>query len=301
MISEIKKEKENWILINQEPPEKIKDFLTKYDFDHHIMKEIDSPTPQSKIEFYRDNIYMILHFPAYKVSSLNRKQEVDFIISKENTITIQYENIDAIDKAHKNLEVNQILANKQNADFSIFCLIVKNLYKSLNDELLYIESWSDKIAKNIFGDRQKEMVFEISKAMRELIMFERVTEPHERILTFLKDGSRKIINEDFSMEVESLIVEIQRLRKSIKSEIDVLKELRNTNESMLTSKQNDIMKTLTVITFIYLPINLVVAIFTMHANGTPILENPNAFYFIMAICILTLFAMVKISKHKNWI
>ncbi len=301
MISEIKKGKENWILINQESPENTKDILTKYNLDHRIIKEIDLPTPQSKIEFYTDEIYIILHFPAFRASSLNKRQEVDFIISKTDTITIQYENIDAIDKISKHLELDEMLTNKHINDFSIFTLIVKNLYQSINDELLYIESWSEKISKNIFGNKQKEMVFEISKAMKELLMFEKITEPHERILGFLKDGSKKIINENFSIEVEALIVEIQRLRKLIRNEMDILKELRNTNQSMLTSKQEDIMKTLTVITFIYLPINLIVDIFTMEAKGTPILENQKAFYIIMAMCILTLLAMIKIAKNKNWI
>lgn len=301
MISEIKKDKENWLLINQENPENIIGVLSKYSLDHHILKEIDSPTPQSRIEFYSDEIYLILHFPTFRNPSLNKKQEVDFVISKEDLITIQYENIDAIDKLHKHIEVAEMTSHKHNLDYSIFTLVMKSLYQSLNDEILYIENWSDKISKNIFNNKQKEMVLEISKAMKELLTFEKITEPHERILGFLRDGSKKIIDENFSSEVESLIIEIQRLRKLIKSEIDILKELRNTNESMLSSSQNDIMKTLTVITFIYLPINLIVSIFTMEARGTPVLENPNAFYIIMTLCLLTLFAMIKIAKNRKWL
>lgn len=299
MISKFKKDKEFWLLINQESQNNIKENLVDYNIDPHILREIATPTPKSRIEFYSQEIYMILHFPAFRHGSLNRKQEIDFIISKEGLITIQYENIDATQILSKQMEVSEMLSN-HHQNISMFTILMREMYNALNNEIMFIEGWTDKISKNIFEGKQKEMVFEISKAIKELLLFEKVTEPHERILQFLKDGSKKIISENFSIETESLLIELQRLRKLIRSEIDILKELRNANESMLSNSQNDIMKTLTVITFIYLPINLIVAIFTMHAKGTPILSNQNAFYFIMIMCIATLFIMIKIAKHKKW-
>ncbi len=301
MINKFNKNNEFWLSINQESKDNIKESLKEYDLDPRIIREIATPTPKSRIEFYSDHIYMILHFPAYKHTSISEKQEVDFIISKEGLITIQYENIVAVDILKKQIEVSEMISNKDENHFFIFTNLLKEMYTSLNNELLYIEEWSDKIVKNIFNGKQKEMVLEISKAIRQLLVFEKVIEPHERILQFLKDGSKKIINENFSNEVESMIVEINRLKKLIKNEIDVLKELRNTNESMLSSSQNQIMKTLTVITFIYLPINLIVDIFTMEARGTPILENPQAFYLIMFICLVTLVSMIMIARNKKWL
>lgn len=300
MIQDYTIGKQNWRRINQATEDEINQTVAKFNIDPFITKELALPNPKSKIEFYKDAIYLIMHFPAFRHSHKNTKQEIDFIIKKDSLITIQYENIDALHKFAKEMEVKEILS-KQNENRDIFITLLKELYYSLNDEVMHIESWANSITKHIFSGKEKEMVLEISEAIRALLEFEKITEPHREIFEFLMAGGEKMFGINFKYDIENIQNEYTRLKKLINNNLVILRELRETNNSILNTKQNEIMKTLTVITFIYLPINLIIAIFTMHANGTPFWNHPNVFYIIMTMCFITLLVMIQIAKKKKWL
>ncbi len=144
------------------------------------------------------------------------------------------------------------------------------------------------------------MVLEISNSIKTTLLFERATDSHRDLLQFLRDGSIPILGKDFSEDIDSILLEYERMRRGIHNNLEILRELRNTNDSLLSAKQNEVMKNLTVITFIYLPINLIVAIFTMHANNTPFWTHPNSFYIILGMCFVVLLVMIYTVKHKKW-
>lgn len=299
MINTYTYEQQKWISINQGNEDEIRDAVMRFDIDPYIAKEIATPNPKSRIEFYKDSIYLIMHFPADKHTHKNHKQEIDFIIKKDSLVTIQYENIDAIHKVSKIAEVKEILS-KQTFDKNFFAIIMKELYNAVSEELLYIENKTDTITERIFKGHHKEMVLEISNSIKTTLLFERTTDSHRDLLQFLRDGSVPILGKEFSEDIDSVLLEYERMRRGIHNNLEILRELRNTNDSLLSAKQNEVMKNLTVITFIYLPINLIVAIFTMHANNTPFWTNPNSFYIILGICFATLLLMIYIAKHKKW-
>ena len=298
MIKNFELKNQKWASLNQPVEKEIEEAVNRFNIDPFITKEIATPTPRSRVEFHKDSIYLILHFPAFKHSHKNLRQEIDFIIKKDSLITIQYENIDYIDKFIKEAEVSEILKNSNGKN--IFSSLMKEIYSSLNDEIIYTESWINNITKKVFKGNEKDMVFEISEAIRTLLEFEKITEPHKEIFEFLTTGGEKMFGTDFKYDMEILLNEHNRFRKNIINNLAILKEIRETNAMLLNTKQNDIMKTLTVITFIYLPINLIVAIFTIHANNTPFWNHPNSFYIIMGLCFITLLIMIYIARHKKW-
>jgi magnesium transporter len=78
-------------------------------------------------------------------------------------------------------------------------------------------------------------------------------------------------------------------------------ELRETNAALLEARQNEIMKTLTVANFIFLPLELIAFVFGMHALGTPLESNPNAFWIIMAFMLGIIGVMTIYFARKRWI
>jgi magnesium transporter len=301
MLNKYNWNKQKWTLINQGSEDELKETIKSANIDPYIAREIATPTPKPKIEFYKDSIYLILHFPAFKHSHQNPKQEIDFIIQKNGLVTIQYDNIDSLHKISKYIEVNEVLLKDRAVEQHIFTLILKELYIDLGAEMTYIEKWAESITDNIFKNKQKEMVYEISEAIRIVLFFEKILSSHKNILDFLRKGSVHIFGKDFSDEVESIVVEYDRLITELGHILETLKEIRETNLSILTTKQNETMKTLTVINFIGLPLMLISGIFAMNELGTPFVGNPNAFYIIIFMMLLALLTTVGISKHKKWI
>lgn len=303
MLTKYNWNKEVWVDVDHGTPEEIASAVEEYDLDPYVAKELGSPTPKSRIEFHKEYIYLILHFPVFKQThSKKLKQEIDFVIGKNFLLTTHYDTIDAIYKLSKELEVEEILSKNSDASgHHVFGLLFRQLYAGINDELAYIESWSESITEEIFEGHEQEMVFEISEAIRTLLEFKKTTDSHKEILDFLRDGGGHILGTSFTEEIDAILLEYHRLRDIIHANIEILRELRETNNSLLSTKQNETIKTLTVVTMISFPFMLLSALFTMDLGGRPLTENQFGFYIMFALMCIFSFSFYTIAKYKKWL
>ncbi|MFZ2522589.1 MAG: magnesium transporter CorA family protein [Minisyncoccia bacterium] len=307
MITRHKYRGETWIDIDSGTSEEIHKLMDEYNIHPFVAKELTSVTPKPRIEFHDKYVYCILHFPAWKHTheSNHRNQEVDFIISRDVLITARYDTIDALHRFSKDLEVEEILDKQGDMQYGhshhLFMNMLRGLYNGLFEELAYIDDMTENITSKIFKGKEREMVIKISEVTRTLLNFKRVTDLHQEILEALKHRGEEIFGKEFSNEVESIILEYLKINTTIRSNLEVLHELRDTNNSLLTTKQNEIVKQLTVLGFVILPLNLIAWMFAMRVDGLPFLNNPNGFLIVLVIMIASASIALAYAKHKKWL
>jgi magnesium transporter len=307
MINTFKKENEIWIDLDNGTPKEIHELMDQYSIHPFVAKELSTITPRPRIEFHDQYIYCILHFPAWKHthSKDDVNQEVDFIIGKDVLITARYDTIDSIHKYSKELEVEEILDKggdkKYEHSHKIFMGLLRSLYVGLFEELAYIEDTTRNITGQIFHGKEREMVISISEITRTLLDFKRVTDLHHEILETMRHQGEEIFGKHFGNEMEAIIVDYQKLNSSIRSSLEMLRELRDTNNSLLTTKQNEIVKQLTVLGFVILPLNLIAWMFAMRVDGLPFLNNPNGFYIVLTLMLASAVIALVYAKHKRWL
>jgi Mg2+ and Co2+ transporter CorA len=83
--------------------------------------------------------------------------------------------------------------------------------------------------------------------------------------------------------------------------IESARELRKTNDSLLTTKQNETMKVLTIMSFFTFPLALLVAILGLDVVGNPVRSLHDAFWFIAAIVVAVSLFMFWYFKRQNWL
>lgn len=304
----IKKYKNNlitWIDVDNPTVEEIRNLIDEYNINPDIAHELQLPTYKEKIVMCKDYIYLVLHFPAIRHTHKDNsvEQEIDFIVGKNFIITTRYESVDALERFSKTFEVNNVLDKglmEDNAGY-VFYYIIKDLYKSMSDEIDSLNDTLKQIEINIFKNKEKEMVTEISKINRDLINFNHIILTHKDVLISLKDTGSKLFDGNFIENFLKIINEYHRIEKTLRNNIDFLGELRETNDSLLSSKQNETMKILTVITFLALPFSIVANLFSMNTHNTPLLGNTYDWIILLnvqlIICVMSFFFV----KWKKWI
>jgi magnesium transporter len=266
-----------------------------------IAKDLLTPTPVQHAESGNGIIYAVLHIPAFKYSHSagdSACQEIDFIISGKGVITARYDSIDALHYLSKQLEVNEILDNGE--DCHIFFRMMEEIYKGMADQLSYIEDWMKEIEKNIFDGHEREMVLAISNAGRNLLNFKRTIDAHGDIFEFLKNAGGEKFGKKFETEAKALIDDWRRMVKRVNNLIDMATELRETNNSLLSTKQNEIMKNLAVIGSILLPLSVISQIFGMSIRNFPLIDNPQAFWIILGMMVSVMVISLSFAKFKKW-
>jgi magnesium transporter len=95
--------------------------------------------------------------------------------------------------------------------------------------------------------------------------------------------------------------EYYRIKNSVVTHYDSLHELRETNNSLLSTKQNEVMKILTIMAFITFPLSLFASIFGMNTVYLPIVGNQYDFWIITGGMVIATVAFFTFFKKKKWL
>jgi magnesium transporter len=306
MVKEYKHKKLTWIDLDNPTQEEVRNLITKYSIDTLTANELLSPTIRPRVDYHSDYIYLILHFPNghNDEKGFNKKiEEVDFIIGKDFIITTHYTNIDALLEFSKVFEVESIL-DKSNMDKHagfIFFYMIQNLYKNLENRLDHVRDILTDIENQIFNGNERQMVQEVSKLNRLMLNYRESTDLHQEILESFEVAGKKFFGSDFEYHLRSITGEYYKVRSSMDSTKEYLNELRDTNDSLLSTKQNEVMKILTITNFIFLPLALLAGIFSMNTKTTPIVGHANDFWVVTGSMLIVAVLLFLFFKIKKWL
>ena len=124
---------------------------------------------------------------------------------------------------------------------------------------------------------------------------------HETVLNSFEKNGKAFFGKEFSPYLNVLIGGYAKLKNSAEGNKETLKALDETNRSLLSTKTNEIMKTLTIMAFITFPLMLLSSIFGMNTISTPIIGAKGDFWIITIAMITATVSMFLFFKRKRWL
>jgi magnesium transporter len=294
-----------WVDLEHPTEDEVRAVTKEFGVSERLEAELFSPTPSPLVAGDGVVTFLVLHFPSHGLENGEiRDQEVDFIVGGGFIVTVRYEVVESILHLQKLLEAEQIIAPKESMTTDVLLeILFAHLYTSVRNHTTHISEHLNQIEHDMFSGRERATVRLVSSVSRELLHIEATLANQEEPLNrFLKAlGTRGLFGASFAERAERMLGEHQQVARVISTYRAVTTEMRETNSSLLEAKQNEIMQTLTVITFGVMPLELIALIFGMHVLGTPLESNPNAFWIIIAIMAGMACVMMALFARRHWL
>lgn len=292
-----------WVDLESPTRDEVQRIASEFSIEPLIAEELLMPSVKPRAEMRRDHIYLVLHFPALRHSHTSKEQEIDFVIGKRFLITAHYDLVDPLHKFSKIFEVNSLLDKStigEHAGF-LFYFMLKKLYKAVDHETEHVQREQQTIEEHVFSGHEVQMVEAISHNARDLLNLRQTIEPHRDILHSLEEGAANFFGHDFAKYLRDLSNEYFRVHNHIMRSTESLHELRETNNSLLTTKQNETMRVLTIMALLTFPLSLMVAIFDINVVDNPFNYVPHGFWLIVGSVVLAGVLMLMLFRHKKWL
>jgi magnesium transporter len=303
MISTYKHNNIKWIDVYNPTKEEVLHLREEYKIPELAAEEMVQKTLRGKVDYYEKQglVYLVLHFPTIlqKGDKSHNEIEIDFIIGKDFLITTHYEEIKSLKEFSKVFDTSTVLEKidlGNHAGF-LFFHIVRRLYKSSLDQLQTIDTELELIEEKIFENMEEKMVRKISELNRKLLDFKQAINVHGDILRSFENAGVKLFGEGFKYYLSDIMGDHRRVKTTLESHKDVLHDLKETNDALLTNKINSVMKALTIMSFIMLPLTLITGVFGMNVqlNLTDV-----DFYRILGVMLVIAIVMFIYFKSKRW-
>ncbi len=291
-----------WIDIKSPVQDELLHVSDEYSVPNFITTELLEPSMRSKVDLYDNFIYVVLHFP--QVQKELADIEVDFLIGKNFFITVRYNDNEIIENFIAKLEGNTTHSSNKNLTHSglLFVSLMKKHYQQLLNDLDDLAKKIKDIEYAIFKGNQERMVRAISFISRELIDFNRAVRFHKDVLESFQYVGVEFFGEEFQYHTSLLRSEFNKIHSVLESHRETLSELQRTNDSLLSTKQNSIMKKFTVISFVTAPLVLITGIFGMNVNDNIIfIQKVEDFFLIIGIMAIISLLMVIFFKLRQWL
>ncbi len=234
-----------WVDLESPTQDEIRKIAMDYNLNPLVVHELSSPTLKPKVDLYQNFIYLILHFPRLRHNKEEQDQEIDFIIGKKFFITVRYNANETLHLVSKMFETSATLDKGnfgQHAGF-IFFLLLGKLYESLIHDLGSVRTSLRSIEERIYNGEERDMVVRLSEVSRDLLYFKRSIALHRDVLESFEVAGKKLLGEGFAFHLRTLVGDYTSVEHFVASNVEFLTELRETNNALLSSKQNEIMKT----------------------------------------------------------
>ena len=277
--------------------------MDEYHLNHFVAEELLLPTMKPRVEFHEGYLYTILHFPALRHAHKTGEQEVDFVVGDKFLITTRYDTIDPLHKFSKVFEVNSVLDKSPMGEHAgyLFFYMLRRLYKAVEHELDFVRTDLVHIEHSLFGGFEVRMVRAISQCARDVLNLRQTIEPHRDILKTLADDGAKFFGEEFVPYLRSLENDYYRLHNHIMRLTETLHEIRETNNSLLSTKEGETMRRLTIMAFLTFPLSLLVNVLNINSVHNPLHNMPYDFWIIVGIVCAIGSLMIGYFKYKKWL
>lgn len=294
-----------WVDMESPTRAELEEIITEFGIDSRIEEEIVSPTPYPLVVDTEKYVYLVLHFPTTDPNGGAKSQEIDFIAGKNFLITGRYEVITTIHNLHRVFESEELLGitKRKPSTADLVERILRHLYSAISEEAEQFARMLERIEEDIFSGRERATVRNISLVGRVLLRFDTTLSRHtEPLKEFLKQLSTPaFFGKTFEEHAAHIEAEHIHAKNIVSSYREVALELRETNDSILSTSQNEIIQRLTIITFAAVPLTIITGLFGMSISGIPLAQSPHAFWIVIGVMILMVLVLVIYFKAKKWI
>ena len=272
-----------------------------YHLSEEIVHDMKRGISAQKIELHDTSIYIGLRFPLLGRDSTNDFREVAFIVGKDFLISIHSGTYKPIHEISKIFDVSP-KESKRTAIHAgmILFFIMRHLYASLEESLDILSAELGQIEKRIFNGDEHSMVERISRANRRLLHLRGSLKPHENLLSSLEDAGKIFFGEKYLYYLGSIKSEWHKVWGTVEGIGEALDLLKQTNDSLLSTKTSDTMRALTLMALVTFPLTLLAGIFGMNVTTLPIVGRENDFWIILGIMATGTLGMIIFFKSRKW-
>jgi magnesium transporter len=281
------------------------DYLASH-FKFHplILSELIPVSSRSKVEIYDGYLFIVHYLPIYNAEcQTSQPTEIDFLITKNTVITVRYSRIEPIDQLFAKME-KDLFSQEQFMNKTTGHLLYEILEGGLNFSLRQLTHITEKIQKAeelIFKGNEKEMIKEISVIKRDILDQRQITRPQKSILESLLIKGVKFFGKDIEIYFNDLLGDYEKIWDALDNLKETAEALEETNNTLFESKMSNIMKVLTVTTFIVLPLTLFANIFSMSLKFMPLTNHPLGFLIVLGLMFGVSLIFFLIAKIKKWL
>ncbi|MDR3335519.1 MAG: magnesium/cobalt transporter CorA [Treponema sp.] len=290
-----------WININDLRDAAAISHLTEVFGIHPLtIEDILDPKQRPKAEEFDQ--YLFITFKAVnsgKEGGLEFDQ-ISLILTHDTVITFQQIPGDSFDGIRRRILQNLGRVRKMGADYLAYALIdsVVDAYFLVLDGL---GAGLDDFEERALDEQDTAFIPDVQQVKQSLLRLRRIIWPLRESLTLLLRLDSDLINPELEPFLKDLHDNVMQAAETLENYRELLSGVIEVNFSSMSNRMNKVMKVLTIISTIFIPLTFIAGVYGMNFTHMPELDSPYAYPITWGIMVLIALGMVLFFKRRHWL
>lgn len=270
--------------------------------DKLVVEDIYTEKQRPKVEEYNDYIFFSIRsaLPIESDSKMLRQEQISFLLGEHYLISFQQKKSDHFTDVRERIEMNKGKIRSKGPDFLMFRMleaIVDNYYEVLAE----ITESTQRLEKRVMRSTQSEILKLIEQDKKRLAELRKLALPMKDISSQIQKSENPI----FRPENKYYFDDLRDYCVGVLEEIDINKQildgLTNLYYAVQGQRMNEIMKLLTVVSAIFIPLTFIAGLYGMNFEYIPELQMKNGYFFTLGFMLLIAVLLIFYFKRRGWL
>lgn len=274
---------------------------THFDIHPLVLEDIMHTGQRPKAEDFEKYIFLVLKMLYYDEKAHQIKAEqVSLVLGSNFLISFQEQEGDVFSTVRDRIRNGKGRIRKAGSDYLAYAL----MDAIVDQYFIILETFGEKIEsteEELLSNPRRQTLDSIHAMKREMIFFRKQVWPLREVVGGLARGESSLISEPTEIYLRDVYDHTIQVADTIESLRDVLSGMLDIYLSTISNKMNEVMKVLTIIATIFIPLTFIAGVYGMNFKYMPELEWHWGYYMVWGVMAVVVVTMVLYFKRKAWL
>ncbi len=266
-----------------------------------IQEDIVTTHQRPKIDEYDDFLFIVFKMLHYNEDERLINEHVSMVLGKDYVLTFQEAEGDVFGDLRERIEHGKGRIRGAAADYLMFAIldaVVDNYFTVIEFLSNKIEVLEDKL----FDDKEdKNITQEIQDLKKDILKIRRAVMPLREVINRLEKIENPLIRPRTHKYISDLYDHIVQVNESVEIYREMIWGLMDMYMTTISNKMNEVMKVLTIMASIFIPLTFLAGIYGMNFDNMPELHFKNGYFYLLCVMALVFVGMVWYFRRKKWL
>jgi magnesium transporter len=265
------------------------------------LEDILDTSQRPKMEDFGRHLFIELNMLIWDQDRAQiHTEQVSLILGENFVVTFQEDEDDVFGPVRKRLQEDVSRLVKQGADYLVYTLIdaiVDHYFivlENLGEQIEFLE-------EELISDPDRRTMQTIHELKRELIFLRKSVWPMREIITLLERGESALFQQSSLIYLRDLYDHTIQIIDTVETFRDMVSGLLDIYLTSISNRMNEVMKVLTIISTVFIPLSFIVGVYGMNFVYMPELQWKWGYFAVWVVIILVVLSMLYYFRRKKWI
>ncbi len=278
----------------------LREVATYFGLHDLVLEDIVNTEQRAKIEEYDDYLYLVSKLPQMQEENARlHVEQVSLVLGKDFVLLVLEDEHPIFQDINDRLRNKTSKLRSNGADFLFYTLLDEvvdhffNILEILGEKIEHLED-------HIISDNSPETLRKINRLRHRMILLHRIVMPMREVMSSLERHDSNLLSNELSPYLRDVYDHIVQVIDTVDTYREILSGSLDIHLSANGNRMNAIMKVLTVISTIFMPLTFIVGLYGMNFEHMPELKWRYGYPIVLVLMTVIGLLMVRWFKRKKW-